>query len=384
MASLGTAGLLYARHHEAAERSIAQEMPGVAACAACHASGDAGVLYVALDTSAAQLRAAAFTRNLLLLFGTTLLLTTGLMVLIVRRFVSAPLRRLERFAGQLAGGDLSARPPEEQWPETRELSRTLRLMADRLQTSHDELERQVEDRSRRLVQAERLASLGQMSAQVAHGLRNPLNAIFGAAQYLRRVLGREPVMVEYGALIEDEVERVNGFVDDLLRVAHPAEPVFAPADPSEVAAEALRRAVLARGLPPDAVESALAPALPPLELDRKMMVEALVNLLDNALEAGGETAPRLVTRLDDAQGEAPAVLVEVLDRGGGIAPEVQDRLARPFVTTKPAGTGLGLVIVSHVAESHGGSFRLVDREGGGAQAVLRLPLARSLAPKVAA
>ncbi len=340
-------------------------------CLQCHEDARVGELYVALQTAPAAARAAELTHRLLLVALASVLLSAGLIVFIVRHFVSAPLRRLEGFARKLSSGELSARPPEEVWPETRELASALSTMAERLHASHDELERQVRDRTERLMNAERLAALGQMSAQVAHGLRNPLNAISGAVQYLRRVLRQEPVMAEYGALMEEEVARVNRFVDGLLRVARPAEPVREPADVTEVAGEALRRATLARGLEPSAVRLSLAPELPPLALDRRMVMEAIVNLLDNALEAGGAQAPELVTRLAE---DGPAVLVEVLDRGDGIRPELADRLGRPFVTSKPAGTGLGLVIVAHAAQRHGGSFRLGARDGGGAAATLRFPL----------
>ena len=100
---------------------------------------------------------------------------------------------------------------------------------------------------RRLLDAERLAGLGQMSAQLAHELRNPLNAIDGAAQYLRRVLPEHPEVAEYSALIGDEVQRVNRFIGELLHVARPAEPAFAASTVNKLAREAAQRVVLARG-----------------------------------------------------------------------------------------------------------------------------------------
>src|SRR6266702_3180251 len=132
---------------------------------------------------------------------------------------------------------------------------------------------------RRLLDAERLAAVGQMSAQVAHELRNPLNAITGAAQYLRRVLPDSPEVAEYGALIAEEVQRVNGFVGDLLHVAKPANPTFAPSSVNKVLSEAAQRTALARGLPTSALRLELARGLPVLDLDRAMILEAIVNLL---------------------------------------------------------------------------------------------------------
>ncbi|HZZ83109.1 MAG TPA: ATP-binding protein [Anaeromyxobacteraceae bacterium] len=233
---------------------------------------------------------------------------------------------------------------------------------------------------RRLLDTERLAAVGQMSAQVAHELRNPLNAIDGAAQYLRRVLPDSPEVAEYGALIAEEVQRVNGFVGDLLHVARPANPSFAPSAVNRVVTEAARRAALARGLDAGAVRLDLARGLPPLDLDAPMILEALVNLLQNAFEAGGPEAPELSSRFEASGGEGE-VVVEVRDRGCGIPAEQLDEVTRPFVTTKARGTGLGLVVVTRAVEQHRARFALAARPGGGTVATLRFPVRIARASK---
>ena len=235
---------------------------------------------------------------------------------------------------------------------------------------------------RRLLDTERLAAVGQMSAQVAHELRNPLNAITGAAQYLRRILPEHAEVKEYGDLIDDEVRRVNRFVDELLKVARPANPVFTPSSVNRVLAEAARRALLARGLSAAAVRLDLAKGLPVLDLDQAMIMEAVVNLVDNAVDAGGEP-PELVSRYEASGGEG-TVVVEVRDRGCGIPPEQLDEVTRPFVTTKARGTGLGLVIVSRAAEQHRARFSLAARDGGGTVARLAFPVRTVREPAAAA
>jgi PAS domain S-box-containing protein len=226
---------------------------------------------------------------------------------------------------------------------------------------------------RRLLDAERLAGLGQMSAQVAHELRSPLNAINGAAEYLRRVLPESGEVQEYAALIGEEVQRVSRFVDELLHVSRPANPVFAPTSVNRLLAEAARRVLLARGLAEGAIRLDLEKGLPPLDVDQEMILEAVVNLLDNALEAGGAGAPELCSRSEASGGEG-SVSVEVADRGAGIPPELIEEVTRPFVTTKAHGTGLGLVIVGRAAEQHRAHFSLHPREGGGTLARLRFPV----------
>ena len=236
---------------------------------------------------------------------------------------------------------------------------------------------------RRLLDAERLAAVGQMSAQVAHELRNPLNVIAGAAQYLRRILPQHAEVMEYSELIDDEVRRVNRFVDALLKVASPANPVLTPSSVNRVLSEAARRAALARALDAGTVRLDLARNLPVLDLDQAIIMEAVVNLLDNALDAGGAAAPELTSSFEASGGEG-AIVVEVRDRGCGIPADQLEEVTRPFVTTKARGTGLGLVIVSRAAEQHRAAFAIRPREGGGTLATLRFPVRTVRAPATAA
>jgi signal transduction histidine kinase len=231
---------------------------------------------------------------------------------------------------------------------------------------------------RRLLDAERLSGLGQMSAQLAHELRNPLNAIDGAAQYLRRRLGGDPEVAEYAGLIGDEVQRVNRFVAELLHVARPTEPTFAAVALNRLLGQAARKVALARGLAEDAVQLDLAPDVPVLDVDASMVGEAVVNLLQNAFEAGGEAPPEVASRYETAGGEG-TIVVEVRDRGCGIAPDQIEEVLRPFVTTKPTGTGLGLVVVTRAVEQHRARFELSPREGGGTVAAIRFPVRRTAA-----
>jgi PAS domain S-box-containing protein len=226
---------------------------------------------------------------------------------------------------------------------------------------------------RRLLDAERLSGLGQMSAQVAHELRNPLNAIGGAAQYLRRKLEKDPEVAEYAGIIGDEVQRVNRFISELLHVARPVEPVFAPVSVNKLLKEAAQKAAVARGLDAGAVKLSLAPDLPVLDVDAPMITDALGNLLANAFEAGGGEPPELASSYETSGGEG-SIVVDVRDRGCGIPPDQLEEVLRPFVTTKETGTGLGLVIVLRAVEQHRARFVLAPRLGGGTVATIRFPV----------
>jgi signal transduction histidine kinase len=229
---------------------------------------------------------------------------------------------------------------------------------------------------RRLLDTERLSALGQMSAQIAHELRNPLNAIDGAAQYLRRRLAGDAEVAEWAGLIGEEVQRVNRFVAALLHVARPADPVFAPVSVNRLLREAAQKAALARGVGEDAVALDLAPDLPVLDVDAPMVAEALVNLLQNAFDAGGTAPVELASRYEASGGDG-TIVVEVRDRGCGIPADQLEEVLRPFVTTKPTGTGLGLVVVTRAAEQHRARFKLERREGGGTVAAIRFPVRRT-------
>jgi signal transduction histidine kinase len=104
-----------------------------------------------------------------------------------------------------------------------------------------------------------------------------------------------------------------------------------------------------------------------------MVMEALVNLVDNALDAGGEEPPEVASHFEASGGEG-SVVVEVRDRGCGIAPEQLEEVTRPFVTTKARGTGLGLVIVGRAVEQHRAGFALAPRQGGGTVASVTFPV----------
>jgi signal transduction histidine kinase len=229
---------------------------------------------------------------------------------------------------------------------------------------------------RRLLDAERLSGLGQMSAQIAHELRNPLNAIGGAAQYLRRRLAGDADVAEYAGLIGEEVGRVNRFVSELLGIARPAEPQLGPVSVNRLLRDAAQKAAVARGLDANAVRLELAPDLPVLDVDTPMITEALVNLLQNALDAGGTAPVELASRYEAAGGEG-TIVVEVRDRGCGIPADQLEEVLRPFVTTKPTGTGLGLVVVTRAVEQHRARFALERREGGGTVAAIRFPVRRT-------
>jgi signal transduction histidine kinase len=238
-------------------------------------------------------------------------------------------------------------------------------LVDDLRRSYDELARA----QRELVRRERLAAIGELSAVVAHEVRNPLAVIFNSLGSLQRLLRPEGDVKLLLDIVQEEADRLNRTVGDLLDFARPARPSPSP-EPVERLVEEALAAALPRGPGGLVVHREHDPGLPPLSVDGRQLRQALVNLLANAVQAmprGGTLAVRTLR-------EGAHLRVEVCDSGPGVPAELRQRVFEPFYTTKATGTGLGLAVVRRIAESHGGSTEVLPGPGGGACFVLRIPI----------
>jgi nitrogen-specific signal transduction histidine kinase len=234
-----------------------------------------------------------------------------------------------------------------------------------------------------LIQSEKLAAMGQLSAGVAHEMRNPLSAIYNAAFYIGDVLtDEEPELSEiheYVALIQRNVDRAQRTVTNILDFARPSGSGRTAADLTELADQTL--AILDKALVDQGVELQRATEPGCLVLCRPETVkQALLNLLVNALQAMPEGG---VLTLASGASETAGWLT-VGDTGSGIAPELLGSIFNPFFTTKPAGqgTGLGLSIARQAIEADGGWLEVESSVGAGTSFRLSLPAA-AVEPAVA-
>lgn len=208
-----------------------------------------------------------------------------------------------------------------------------------------------------------LAALGELSAVLAHEIRNPLASLKGHAQLLEEQLVDEPRRHAKAHRVVDEAVRLERLTDTLLDFARADRIAPGPASPAEVA----RRA--AELTEPGRVVVDVGAAPERWDFDAMRVEQALVNLVRNALQASAAPAEVELRVADDGEG----LRFTIADRGPGVPSEVRPRLFEPFVTGRLAGTGLGLAVVHRVARLHGGTVTTDRRPGGGSVFVLWLP-----------
>ena len=256
----------------------------------------------------------------------------------------------------------------------RETEQKLRYQkaAQHLEESYGKLRAQADlilEIEEQLRRADRLSALGELSAGMAHEIRNPLGSIRGTAEILREGIDPSDRRYEFAGILIKEVDRLNRVVQDFLDFARPAPVERSRVDINEALQELL---VLTRQ---QAVKSGvrveLLPGdLPPAPGDREQLKQAFLNLFLNALQAmpaGG----RLVIATTPLDGE---VQVRFTDTGQGIPPESLEKIFNPFFTTRQEGTGLGLAITHRIVQGHGGRIEVASRIGEGTVFTLTFPV----------
>jgi two-component system sensor histidine kinase HydH len=228
----------------------------------------------------------------------------------------------------------------------------------------------------RLVQIEKLASLGQLAAAIAHEVRNPLGVIRSAAQGVAEGLPTgDDDSQRACSFIQHEIDRLNNVISALLAFARPPS----LSQRSVAVGELFDAALLLAG--DDLRDKQLrvrrdeAPGLLGVEVDPDLMSQVLLGLLANAAQASAAGSELTL----EAARAGSSVEIAVADRGPGVPEEIRTRIFEPFFTTRTRGTGLGLAIARQIVEAHGGTIEVGDRAGGGARFAVRLPAARGTA-----
>jgi two-component system sensor histidine kinase HydH len=249
--------------------------------------------------------------------------------------------------------------------ENRRQIKRYQELAETLAETNRKLE-QAQEEARR---SERLAALGQMSAGLAHEIRNPLGVIKGSAEMLHQKLGESnPLASELAGYISTETNRLSALVTRFLDFARPLHAELTLQQITPVLDRALRSVSMTRKDDDTSVrvERQYQENLPPLPLDESLCEQAFVNLIQNAYDAMGNNGGTLRVIAGRANsGRRNGVEVRIEDTGPGIPAELREQIFNPFVTTKKTGVGLGLSIVSRIIDGHHGTIRVADEEGDG-------------------
>ncbi len=258
--------------------------------------------------------------------------------------------------------------------ENREQAKLYRDLAETLAETNRRLE-QAQEEARR---SERLAALGQLSAGLAHELRNPLAVIKGSAETLtRKLASTDPLTTELAGYISSEVNRMNALVTRFLDFARPHHLEQHREQILPLIEQSLKAA---HDRWPDAkveVERQFAENLPEVTLDGELIERVFANLALNAYEAMGSTGGKLRVTVAPSSDGKGGVEITFQDTGPGIPAELREQIFNPFFTTKEAGVGLGLSIVSKIVDDHRGWIRVTSEPGQGACFHLYLPEGRS-------
>ncbi|HVG01482.1 MAG TPA: ATP-binding protein, partial [Nitrospira sp.] len=228
--------------------------------------------------------------------------------------------------------------------------------------------RTIRSQQHALIRQEKLASVGQLLAALAHDLRNPLGVIRSSAQLVLDGPSEEGIRQEMARYIIDEVDKLSHRIHDFLRYARQKPP-----DQQVVVAEDVMRAAQRQweaqgGHDRIQVEQRFSSNLPLIRVDPEQVKEALMNLLINGRESMPEGGTLILATRETEQGD---VEIEVSDSGSGIAPEHLSRIFEPFFTTKEYGTGLGLTNVKRLVEDNGGTLTVKSQPEAGTSCMLR-------------
>jgi signal transduction histidine kinase len=281
---------------------------------------------------------------------------------LISRGLSRPLQRLTQDMAVVGTGKLDHPIAVVSRDEVGELARSFASMTDRLNQSRA-----------KVVQSEKLASIGEMSAAVAHGLRNPLASLRAAAQLVRKHPA-SPSAAEHLDAILNEVDRLDRRISHLLSFSRPAP--FNPTPESlprmvDDVLPAMSQPIQAHGIE---LQVDIPPDLPRVKVDPTQVEQAVLEIVTNALDAmpqGGTL--RIVASTASNGASSGDVVLEVSDTGAGIPDAALASVFEPFFTTRQEGTGLGLAIAKRYVEQNGGRLEIESRQGRGTTVRLRLP-----------
>lgn len=349
------------------------------ACHTCHGSksriiGVLNVHYSLADTTRTMIEGTE-----LFIFSMVLIIVflSIAIAVVMLKCVRQPLTLVAENMSRVAEGDLTVRMEPGGDDEIGRLITTFDTMVNRLDSAKKELQQL---HFEQLERADRLASMGEMAAGIAHEIKNPLTGIAAAITIIRDDLETSDPRSEILGEVLDQVKRLDKTVNDLLFFGKPSPPEPCYADLNQLLQKTIKFASQHRSSGGELIkkEMELYPNLPPVYVDPKQIQQVFLNLILNAFQAmtGGGTLI-VGTNVAEHDGSLWAV-VTIADSGPGIPLQIIERIFTPFFTTKAQGTGLGLAICHKLITQHGGVIRVSSENGNGTLFIIELPVSHPL------
>ncbi len=342
------------------------------ACHACHGSKSRiiGILNINYSLNRTKMQMLDASRIFVISSITiTAFLALTISFLLVK-FVKNPLDNMVDTMLKVEKGDFAVRIAYKGKDEIGRLIESFNSMVDRLDVAQKELE---QFHFQQLERADRLASIGEMAAGIAHEIKNPLAGISAAVTIIKDdMAGDDPRGAILGEVI-DQVKRLDKTVNDLLFFGKPSLPELTCVDINTILTTTLKFASQHRGVVNIDRRIQLQPDLPPVYADDKQMQQVFLNIVLNAYQAMPTGGTLSVTSSRTVKDGAEYVRVDVSDTGSGIPPQILEKIFTPFYTTKAQGTGLGLPICNKLVKLHKGDINVTSDDTTGTVFTVELP-----------
>lgn len=331
-------------------------------CHRCHGKSEAlrGGFLLSLSLKEMKQDIARYRQRFFFLFALIAMAISVSTIIAVNRLFLKPLNRIRKGAEVIGKGDFRYQVPVASHDEIGELAQTFNQMAIQLKESFESIQKSQE----RIIQAEKLSSLGQLSARLAHELKNPLTSI---KMILQAILDGSPtpeMTKEDAEVILKEVKKLDAILTQFLSFAKPPRLELRPLNLGHVIEEVL--SLMKTEFDRSRVEVLQEiSGLPEMKGDYEKMTQVLINLLHNSIEAMPEGGKLKIVVREILENDQRRVLLRVEDSGQGIPEEYRKKVFDPFFTTKEGGTGLGLSIVYSIIKEHQGSIELQSEVGKG-------------------